>query len=394
MDDLAKPSPIAPAPSPIAARGGSGSSHLWAEQPAEAAPSPAARSMRKRPAEPDTPAAAPCTGAERRVRSRSQAAADAAALSPAAAAPLEPPRPADEASAAAGGSSAPQSAASSPLGSADKQPRRFGSGQHAPARAAKWPPPERKIWMRSCNECGVELHVRRTKCTSCGSVQVSKRESSSPLKHTAAADGTLVDALLDGAPASSPAPSSSIMAAENMTTRARADKEGAACASSALTLLAGAAPLSDAACAPAALLSAATPTAKQSLPASPDQPLLLASGAPGGAGAGASASAGAGAGGGTSAGAAAEAAASSGSSPEGASPALSRVVSALARLTPEQLLKVRRIHKLRALLARLPPGVMPPASRRGGGAAADPSGAEAPATAEDAIAILANVACM
>lgn len=35
--------------------------------------------------------------------------------------------------------------------------------------------PERKIWMRPCNECGFDLHVRRTKCTECGAVQMSKR---------------------------------------------------------------------------------------------------------------------------------------------------------------------------------------------------------------------------
>lgn len=34
---------------------------------------------------------------------------------------------------------------------------------------------ERKIWMRACNGCGVELHVRRTRCNSCGAVQTSKR---------------------------------------------------------------------------------------------------------------------------------------------------------------------------------------------------------------------------
>ena len=33
----------------------------------------------------------------------------------------------------------------------------------------------RKIWMRPCNECGEELHVRRTRCTACGATQVSKR---------------------------------------------------------------------------------------------------------------------------------------------------------------------------------------------------------------------------
>lgn len=33
----------------------------------------------------------------------------------------------------------------------------------------------RKIWMRSCNECGFELHVRRVRCTACGTLQTSKR---------------------------------------------------------------------------------------------------------------------------------------------------------------------------------------------------------------------------
>ena len=35
--------------------------------------------------------------------------------------------------------------------------------------------PERKIWMRPCNECGFELHVRRVRCTECGAPQMSKR---------------------------------------------------------------------------------------------------------------------------------------------------------------------------------------------------------------------------
>ena len=33
----------------------------------------------------------------------------------------------------------------------------------------------RKIWMRPCNHCGEQLHVRRTRCTACGAAQVSKR---------------------------------------------------------------------------------------------------------------------------------------------------------------------------------------------------------------------------
>ena len=37
----------------------------------------------------------------------------------------------------------------------------------------------RKIWMRPCNECGFELHVRRTKCTECGALQMSKRAAAS-----------------------------------------------------------------------------------------------------------------------------------------------------------------------------------------------------------------------
>lgn len=34
----------------------------------------------------------------------------------------------------------------------------------------------RPIWMRECNECGEQLHVRRTRCTACGAAQVSKRQ--------------------------------------------------------------------------------------------------------------------------------------------------------------------------------------------------------------------------
>ena len=38
------------------------------------------------------------------------------------------------------------------------------------------PPERRAIWLRSCNHCGVDLHVRRTVCTECGQRQVSKRD--------------------------------------------------------------------------------------------------------------------------------------------------------------------------------------------------------------------------
>ena len=36
-------------------------------------------------------------------------------------------------------------------------------------------PTTRPIWLRACNECGAELHVRRRNCTECGAVQVSRR---------------------------------------------------------------------------------------------------------------------------------------------------------------------------------------------------------------------------
>ena len=75
-----------------------------------------------------------------------------------------------------------------------------------------------------------------------------------------------------------------------------------------------------------------------------------------------------------------------------------QVVSKLAQLSPDQLLKVRRMHKLRALLAKLPPGVVPPTTRRaaaaGGGGGAAGSAASASEAGADAIAFLANVACM
>ena len=42
-------------------------------------------------------------------------------------------------------------------------------------KRARQPDGERKIWLRECPHCGEELHVRRTRCTACGTAQISKR---------------------------------------------------------------------------------------------------------------------------------------------------------------------------------------------------------------------------
>ena len=72
--------------------------------------------------------------------------------------------------------------------------------------------------------------------------------------------------------------------------------------------------------------------------------------------------------------------------PASPAPSSSSVVSQLARLTPEQITKLRRMQKLRALLTKLPPGTKLPPPRQ-------PAAASADAPEPDAIAMLASVAC-
>ena len=54
--------------------------------------------------------------------------------------------------------------------------------------------PGRRIWMRACNDCGNELHVRRTKCTECGSLQSSKRAVAAVIEEDAARAATAASA--------------------------------------------------------------------------------------------------------------------------------------------------------------------------------------------------------
>ena len=76
-------------------------------------------------------------------------------------------------------------------------------------------------------------------------------------------------------------------------------------------------------------------------------------------------------------------------------PSSSSIVSALARLTPEQLQKLRRMQKLRALLQKLPPGVtLKKAPAAAAAAATDEEQKAAPDSSADALLALAGVACM
>mmetsp|Transcript_49012 Transcript_49012/g.127939 ORF Transcript_49012/g.127939 Transcript_49012/m.127939 type:complete len:281 (-) Transcript_49012:294-1136(-) len=201
--------------------------------------------------------------------------------------------------------SVPSSAAPSPLGGAEAE---------APAAS---PDSARKIWMRPCNGCGVELHVRRTKCPDCGSVQLSKRAALSA-KEAAARE------------------------AVEAQEQARLAVEAEIAASS-LKLIAQAPKAAE-----PAMDASALP---KGMPVSPSAqlPSPMASAAP-----------------------------TSESGTAGTAAARAQAISAaVAKLTPEARTKLRRLHKLRALLANVP------ASMR---SAAD-SGADA-----DAIAILASVA--
>lgn len=202
--------------------------------------------------------------------------------------------------------------------------------------------PDRKIWMRACNGCGFELHVRRVRCTSCGEMQMSKRAYAAALeeKRTAAEKADEEVAL---------AYTSAEAQAE---AQAAAEAEEAEAASS-LALIASPAKKAPPARADAAAAAAGASTVN----VADDQPTSLP--------------------------------------PTSPAPSSSSVVSQLARLTPEQITKLRRMQKLRALLAKLPPGTQLPASAgRPAPAAGSSSSSAAHAPSADAIAMLASVACM
>jgi len=89
-----------------------------------------------------------------------------------------PPRTSARRSAAqrhAGSESEDDDASSSSASVAELTPPPLSLQSPAVDTPASATSPERKIWMRPCNDCGFELHVRRVRCTSCGAVQMSKR---------------------------------------------------------------------------------------------------------------------------------------------------------------------------------------------------------------------------
>ena len=187
--------------------------------------------------------------------------------------------------------------------------REFGEASPTSSSAGS---PNRKIWMRPCNDCGHELHVRRTKCTECGSMQTSKRTLAATKEEEERTQ-------------------------EEEATAARLLAEAEAAASQ-LALIAETMPPPqpghrDA----AALLSAQLADSSSSAPVP-----------------------------------------AAGSMPDAAKRA-KELAEAVKHLKPEQLTKLRRLFKLKALLAKVPKGVS--------------SGASA-GEAADALAQLASVACM
>jgi len=176
--------------------------------------------------------------------------------------------------------------------------------------------PDRKIWMRACNGCGHELHVRRTKCTECGSLQSSKRAIATAKEEAERA-------------------ATAACAASQL-------REEAEAAASQLTRIIAAA-------APAEAIDADA-CATGPAPSSSAEGEVRAASA-------------------VSAKAAAAAARAK------------AFTETVARLSPDQLLKLRRMRKLRALLAKVPADAKP----RAAVPVANP--------ADDAISMLASVAC-
>jgi len=196
-----------------------------------------------------------------------------------------------------------------------------GSPADATASSPSGSSPDRKIWMRACNGCGHELHVRRTKCTECGSLQSSKR--------------SIATAKEEAERAATAACAASLL------------REEAEAAASQLTrIIAAAAPAkavdTDASVAGPAPSSSAEGEVRVASAVSAQQPSAKAAAA------------------------AARAKA---------------FTEAVARLSPDQLLKLRRMRKLRALLAKVPADAKP----RAAVPVANP--------ADDAISMLASVAC-
>ena len=216
-----------------------------------------------------------------------------------------------------------------------------GSSTSSPTGAhhlALSPDSERKIWMRACNMCGHELHVRRTKCTSCGSLQMSKRTMLSANEEKERQERAARDQATMAAEAALAASSLKLIA-----TQPSLAVDSAPATADAYALLAVNGTASDF----EAVSSAAIVDEPAATPAEPTAAAVA---------------------------------------PAARAHAIAQ---AIARLSPAGLLKLRRLHKLRVLLTKVPAeaqGVLraPPSTRSAQGKAAD----------ADAIAMLASVACM
>ena len=218
-----------------------------------------------------------------------------------------------------------------------------GSSTSSPSGAhlALSPDSERKIWMRACNMCGHELHVRRTKCTTCGSLQMSKRMMLTANEEKERQERAARDQATMAAEAALAASSLKLIA-----TQPSPAVNSAPATADAYALLA----VNGTAAAFEAVSSAAIVDEPAAAPAGPTAAAVA---------------------------------------PAARAHAIAQ---AIARLSPAGLLKLRRLHKLRVLLTKVPAeaqGVLrappaPPSTRSAQGKAAD----------ADAIAMLASVACM
>jgi len=194
------------------------------------------------------------------------------------------------------------------------------SGDDAPAGE---PPPDRKIWMRACNNCGHELHVRRTRCTECGTPQASKRAIATAKQEADRAAAAAVNA-------------------DQM-------RQEAVAAASQLTNIITAAPPADVRDGNTDVAAASPPDAGSSTAPAPS------------------------------------AAATAPTERQAAAHTEAKTLAdAMAQLSPEQLIKLRRIRKLRTLLSKIPAPVH---------AAGEPPSASSSSPQDDAISMLASVAC-
>lgn len=190
--------------------------------------------------------------------------------------------------------------------------------------------PERKIWLRPCNGCGFELHVRRTRCTACGVEQVSKRAALNAKEEAARAERQQLEAQ-----------------------RMAQEAEDAASSLKAISQLPSPAKpvVAAAAAAVAADEDEAPPAAEAPVIAAPE---------------------------------------TTGPTSAAATATRAQAISAaMARLSPEARTKLKRLHKLRALLANVPAGVQATLGASGVMRAAASGGG----ASDDAIAMLASVAC-